>query len=153
MPPPTPPPHLHRCSGDYPHWKPIGIQATHRQSLDTLVSMQVSSRQDVSGLVKGPQWSWLCVQTQGLAMRSWKGRGEQQRGVGREDGRGVQGTVPLLLRQPLLQQIELFQTQLSRIAVCAAGSPNTAVGFAVTLTLIRLARWEIAQPEPRSPYS
>lgn len=54
---------------------------------------------------------------------------------------------------PPLQQIELFQTHLSRITVCSVRFPNTAVGFADALTLIRFTCWETAGPAPCSPSS
>lgn len=116
---------------------------------ETVVSVKVSSRQDESKRMGGPQWPWLGVQS--LAMGVW-GPTAKVGSSGTEEASRVQLLCGSESPSPAASRVIPDTAQPHHCSGCSVRSPNTAVGFEDALTLIQFTRWEIAGPAPCPAY-
>ena len=116
---------------------------------ETVVSVKVSSRQDLSELMGGPQWSRLGVQS--LAKGVW-GTTAKVGSSGTEKASRVQLLCSSESPSPPAKRVIPDTAQSHHCSACSVRSPNTAVGFVDALTLIRFTHWDIAGPAPCPAY-
>lgn len=141
--------HLLCCSGIIHPGNLSKCRRPTERAPETVVSVKVSSRWDVSELMGGPQWSWLQVQS--LATRGWGPTGKVG-SSGTEEASRVRFLCGSESPSPPANRVIPDTAQPYHCSGCSVRSPNTAVGFVDALTLIWFTRWEIAGPAPCPAY-